>query len=129
MDEAERLEMSEKTSDVDTPQEAEAATLEITQPDAEPIPEESVAAEDGLAEDALQSEDAAEGAAHPVPERLRRRGGQQTRVDADCAGDAVAGRLVGERDVGDDAGMGQERRKAQAAEFLDRKKQGKELPI
>ena len=64
MDEAERLEMSEKMSDVDTPQEAEAATLEITQPDAEPIPEESAAAEDGLAEDALQSEDTAEGAAH-----------------------------------------------------------------
>lgn len=68
----------------------------------------------------LADAEAAEGASHPVPERLRRRGSQQTGVDANGAGDAVAGRLVGERDVGDDAGMGQERRKAQAAEFLDR---------
>lgn len=77
MDEAERIEMPEETPDVDIPQEAEAAaTLEITQPDAEaaatleitqPDAEaesEPVAVENEPAEDALQSEEATDEAAH-----------------------------------------------------------------
>ena len=64
MSEAERLEVPEETLESDAPQEAEAAaTLEFTQPDAETA-SESFTEPDGLAEDALQSEEAKEEAAH-----------------------------------------------------------------
>ncbi len=64
MSEAERLEVPEETLESDAPQEAEAAaTLEFTQPDAEAA-SESFTEPDGLAEDALQSEEAKEEAAH-----------------------------------------------------------------
>lgn len=64
MSEAERLEVPEETLESDAPQEAEAAaTLEFTQPDAETA-SESFTEPDGLAEDALQSEEAQEEAAH-----------------------------------------------------------------
>lgn len=64
MSEAERLEVPEETLESDAPQEAEAAaTLEFTQPDAETA-SESFTESDGLAEDALQSEEAKEEAAH-----------------------------------------------------------------
>ncbi len=64
MSEAERIEVPEETLENDTPQEAEAAaTFESSQPDAEVAPE-SVEAEDGLTEDALQPDEATEEAAH-----------------------------------------------------------------
>ena len=64
MSEAERVEVPEETLESDAPQEAEAAaTLEFTQPDAETA-SESFTEPGGLAEDALQSEEAKEEAAH-----------------------------------------------------------------
>lgn len=64
MSEAERIEMPEGTPERDTPQESEAAaTLEITQPETENAPE-LMEAQNGLAEDGLQPDEATEASAH-----------------------------------------------------------------